>query len=76
MPSLAIVKDYRFFPHRGNRRDKIRPGLRIPNYKRRTTIAFEVGEDFVSIIGIFHGGRDFETILQLDNAVKKGKCQL
>jgi toxin ParE1/3/4 len=59
------------FPHRGSRRDEIRPDLRITNYKRRTTIAFEVGEDFVSIIGIFHGGRDYETILQSDNNLSK-----
>lgn len=55
------------FPHRGNCQDEIRPGLRITNYKRRTAIAFEVSESFVSIIGIFHGGQDYETILQSDN---------
>ena len=55
------------FPHRGNCRDEIRPGLRVTNYKRRTAIAFEVGEEFVSIIGVFHGGQDYETILQTDN---------
>jgi plasmid stabilization system protein ParE len=41
------------FPHRGNCRDEIRPGLRITNYRRRTAIAFEVSKKFVSIIGIF-----------------------
>jgi toxin ParE1/3/4 len=56
------------FPHRGNCRDDIRPGFRITNYKRRTVIAFEVGDDHVSIIGIFYGGRDFEAILQSDSA--------
>jgi plasmid stabilization system protein ParE len=56
------------FPHLGNCRDDIRPGLRITNYRRRTVIAFEVGEEHVSIIGIFHGGRDYETILQSDSA--------
>ena len=56
------------FPHRGNCRDDIRPGLRITNYRRRTVIAFEVGDEHVSIIGIFHGGRDYETILQSDSA--------
>lgn len=65
---VSYCEGLSIFPHRGNRRDEIRPGLRITNYKRRTTIAFEVGEDFVSIIGIFNGGRDFETILQSDNA--------
>jgi toxin ParE1/3/4 len=56
------------FPHRGNCRDDIRPGLRITNYKRRTVVAFEVGEEYVSIIGIFHGGRNYEAILLSDNA--------
>jgi toxin ParE1/3/4 len=54
------------FPHRSNCRDEIRPGLRVTNYRRRTAIAFEVGEDVVSIIGIFHGGQDYEPILQSD----------
>jgi toxin ParE1/3/4 len=54
-------------PHRGNCRDEIRPGLRITNYRKRTAIAFEVGEEFVSIIGIFHGGQDYETLLQSEN---------
>ena len=32
------------FPHRGARRDDIRPGLRITNYKGRTVIAFDVDD--------------------------------
>jgi toxin ParE1/3/4 len=54
-------------PQRGNRRDEIRPGLRITNYRRRTAIAFEEDENFISIIGIFHVGQDYETILQSDD---------
>lgn len=65
---VSYCEGLSIFPHRGNYRDEIRPDLRITNYKKRTTMAFEVGEDFISIIGIFHGGRDFETILQSDNA--------
>ena len=30
------------FPFRGTRRDDVRPGLRITNYKKRTIIAFDV----------------------------------
>jgi len=52
------------FPLRGNCRDEVRPGLRITNYKKRTAIAFEVGEEFVSIIWIFYGGQGYETLLQ------------
>lgn len=42
----------------------MRPGLRITNYKKRTVIAFDVDADRVSIIGIFYGGQDYETILR------------
>lgn len=52
------------FPHRGTRRDDVRPGLRITNYKKRLVIAFDVDDAVVSIIGVFYGGRDYEAILQ------------
>lgn len=52
------------FPHRDTRRDDIRPGLRTTNYRKRTVIAFAVDEDIVSVIGIFYGGQDYETLLQ------------
>jgi len=51
------------FPHRGMARDDIRPGLRTTSYKKRTVVAFAVLEEVVAIIGIFHGGRDYEAIL-------------
>ena len=54
-------------PHRGNMRDDLRPGLRITNYKKRTVIAFDVDAGQVSTIGMFHGGQDYETILQDDS---------
>jgi toxin ParE1/3/4 len=54
------------FPHRGTRRDDIRPALRITNYKKRVVVAFDVDADAVSIIGVFYGGRDYETLLQSD----------
>ena len=54
------------FPHRSKRRDDIRPGLRITNYKGRTVIAFDVAARLVSIIGVFYGGQDYETLLQSD----------
>ncbi|HEY4072506.1 MAG TPA: type II toxin-antitoxin system RelE/ParE family toxin [Herbaspirillum sp.] len=54
------------FPHRGTCRDDVRPGLRITNYKTRTVIAFAVDSDLVSIIGVFYGGQDYETVLQSD----------
>lgn len=56
------------FPIRGIERDDVRPGLRITNYKKRTTIAFAVNMETreLSILGLFYGGQDYETILQTD----------
>jgi toxin ParE1/3/4 len=54
------------FPYRGVRRDDIRPGLRITNYKKRTIIAFAVEAELVSVIGVFYGGQNYEVILQDD----------
>ncbi|MDR2155775.1 MAG: type II toxin-antitoxin system RelE/ParE family toxin [Burkholderiaceae bacterium] len=54
------------FPHRGTRRDDVRPGLRITHYRKRAVIAFDVTDGLVSIIGVFYGGQDYETILQDD----------
>lgn len=51
------------FPARGAARDDIRPGLRITSYRRRTVIAFAVEPDRVAIIGVFHGGQDYEAAL-------------
>lgn len=53
------------FPIRGTVRDDVRPGLRTTSYKKRTVIAFAVIGDVVSIIGVFHGGRDYESALSL-----------
>ena len=47
-------------------RDDVRPGLRTTNYRKRTIIAFSVDAERVSIIGIFYGGQNYETILQED----------
>jgi plasmid stabilization system protein ParE len=59
------------FPHRGMRRDDIRPGLRITNYKRNAVIAFAVDDAAlkVIIIGIFYGGRNYA--VNLGNADEK-----
>jgi plasmid stabilization system protein ParE len=45
-------------------RDDVRSGLRITHYKKRTVIAFDVDSDQISIIAVFHGGQDYETILK------------
>jgi len=58
--------DLRTFPKRGARRDDVRPGLRITNYKKRAVIAFAVDAELVSIIGIYYGGQDYEAALRFD----------
>lgn len=44
-------------------RDDLRPGLRTISWRRRVTIALVVEEAVVVIVGIFYGGRDFESLL-------------
>jgi plasmid stabilization system protein ParE len=61
---ISYCEDMRVFPHRGTMRDDVRPGLRITHYKKRTVIAFTVEIERVSIIGVFYGGRDYETVLK------------
>ena len=51
------------FPARGNRRDDIRPGLRVTSYRKRVAIAFHVDDDRVNILGVFYGGQDYEAVL-------------
>jgi plasmid stabilization system protein ParE len=52
------------FPNQGTPRDDLRPGLRTIAWRRRVTIPFMVEEIDVVVIGIFYGGRDFESLLE------------
>uniref|UniRef100_C5D0R7 Plasmid stabilization system n=1 Tax=Variovorax paradoxus (strain S110) TaxID=543728 RepID=C5D0R7_VARPS len=63
---VTYCEGLRAFPHRGTRRDDVRPGLRITNYRKRAVIAFSVDAEQVSIIGVFYGDQDYETILDED----------
>lgn len=60
---VSYCENFCNFPYRGNRRDDIRPGLRTTNYRKRTVIAFTVSDATISIIGIFHGGQNYESQL-------------
>lgn len=51
------------FPHRSVRRDDIRPGLFVTQFRGRVVIAYSVDNDEVAVIGVFYGGRDFESLL-------------
>ncbi|MBI3150294.1 MAG: type II toxin-antitoxin system RelE/ParE family toxin [Betaproteobacteria bacterium] len=61
---VSYCESLRTFPLRGTRRDDVRPGLRITHYKKRAVIAYHVDAEVVSILGVFYGGRDYETILR------------
>ena len=62
----AFVRGLKHTPHRGTRRDDLRPGLRILPFERRTAIAFEIDDEArtVTVIRIFYGGQDYEAALQ------------
>jgi plasmid stabilization system protein ParE len=61
---VTYCESLQVFPHRGNQRDDLRPGLRITNYKRRVVIAFTVDAEQVAILGIFYAGQNYEAELQ------------
>ncbi len=52
-------------PIRGQRRDDIRPNLRILGIAKKAIAAFEVDEtqQMVTILNIFYGGEDYEAIM-------------
>lgn len=52
------------FPHRGTAWDDIRPGLRTTTYKKHTVIAFAIDDNTIAVLGVFHRGRDYETLLR------------
>ena len=60
---VEFCKGLSTFPERGTRRDDLRPGLRTIGFRRRATVAFVVGEEEVTVLGVFYGGQDFEAAL-------------
>ncbi len=54
-------------PHRGVRRDDIRPGLRVTLYRGRSVIAFVVDDNRVTILGVYYGGQDYGSALGDDS---------
>ncbi len=60
------IKGMRDTPHRGTKRDDLRPGLRIVPFRKRTAIAFEIDESerTVAILRVFYGGQDYEAAMR------------
>jgi len=63
---VSYCENLHTFPNIGTCRDDVRLGLRIANYRKRAVIAFAVDDNVVSIIGVYYGGQDYESVLQLD----------
>jgi toxin ParE1/3/4 len=63
---VSYCERFSELPHRGMRRDEVRPDLRTVGWRRTVTIAFEVNEDTrqVGILGVFYRGRDVFAALQ------------
>ena len=55
---IDYCETFATFPERGARRDDIRPGLRTVGFRRKATIVFRVEGDVVTVMRIFHRGRD------------------
>ncbi len=53
-------------PFRGQKRDDLRENPRIISIEKMAVAAFEVNEDkhSVTILNIFYGGRDYETLMR------------
>jgi toxin ParE1/3/4 len=64
---IAHCESFATFPDRGSPRDDIRPGLRTTGFRGRVVIAFAAIDDAVVILGIYYGGRDYETLLTEPN---------
>lgn len=58
------------FPLAGPARDDVRPGMRTTTFKKKTLVAYVVdessGELVVNVLGVFHGGQDWEAALADD----------
>jgi plasmid stabilization system protein ParE len=63
------------FPLAGRARDEVRPGMRAITFKKKTLVAYELdessGEIVVNILGVFHGGQNWEATLSEDQGDPK-----
>jgi toxin ParE1/3/4 len=61
---VTYCEGLRIFPHRGNQREDIRPGLRVSSYRKRISIAFVVETGRVVILGVFYAGQEYGPVLR------------
>jgi toxin ParE1/3/4 len=48
-------------PHRGRRREDLRPNVRVIGFERKASIYFKVEGQTVFVLGVLYGGRTFES---------------
>ncbi len=64
---LDHIEGILVLPLAGRARDEVRPGMRTITFKKRTLIAYEAdqstGELVVNVLGVFHGGQDWDAAL-------------
>jgi toxin ParE1/3/4 len=51
-------------PFAGIARDDIRRGMRTMFFRRRVVIAYSVGAKAVTVLAVFYGGQDYESLLR------------
>lgn len=52
------------FPTIGSKRDDVRPGLHTFGIEKRVTVAYSFDADRVYILGVYYGGREWESSLR------------
>lgn len=53
-------------PLAGVARDDVRRGLRVTFFRKRIAIAYSVAARTVTVLAIFYGGQDYESLLRED----------
>jgi len=73
---LEHIEGILVFPLAGRPRDDVRPGMRMTTFKKRTLVAYEVdessGELVVNVVGVFHGGPNWDVALSTDEDSEEG----
>lgn len=57
----AYCNGFEFASERGQRRDDLRPGLRVVGFERRIAIVFAVSDDEVTILRLHYAGRNWSS---------------
>ena len=56
---MAYCADFEASAERGQRRDDLRPGLRVVGFERRIASAFTVSATEVTVLRFYYGGQNW-----------------